>query len=203
MTRRRPRGLSPEERALWDRIAASAAPLHPRAAAEADPAPPLPPEVPRADPDAPREPPALPAFRIGQSATRLPPRIDLAPGPGERLAAQPVRMDRKAHRNLIRGKIEPEARIDLHGLTLAEAHPELIRFVLSSQERGRRMVLVITGKGRRGLDDGPIPQRRGLLRHQVPHWLQMPPLSHVVLQVTQAHLKHGGEGAFYVWLRRG
>jgi len=69
-----------------------------------------------------------------------------------------------------RGKLAPEARIDLHGMTLAEAHPELIRFILSSQAQGLRLVLVITGQGRRGSDDGPIPQRQGILRRQVPDW---------------------------------
>ena len=55
---------------------------------------------------------------------------------------------------------------------------------------------------KRGDDTGPIPQRMGALRHQVPQWLRMPPLSHAVLQVTEAHLKHGGAGAYYVYLRR-
>ena len=111
-------------------------------------------------------------------------------------------MDRKAHRKMTSGKLEPEAKIDLHGMTLAEAHPELIRFILNSQDRGRRLVLVITGKGKMSHDDGPIPQRQGVLRHQVPQWLRMPPLGPAVMQVSQAHLKHGGAGAYYVYLRR-
>jgi DNA-nicking Smr family endonuclease len=111
-------------------------------------------------------------------------------------------MDHKAHRKLTRGRLTPEARIDLHGMTLAEAHPELIRFILRAQDTGLRLVLVITGKGRLGADDGPIPMRHGLLRHQVPLWLHQAPLGAVVLQVAQAHLKHGGAGAYYVYLRR-
>ena len=62
--------------------------------------------------------------------------------------------------------------------------------------------LVITGKGKRGPDIGPIPHRMGVLRHQVPQWLRQPPLGPATLQVTEAHLKHGGSGAFYVYLRR-
>jgi DNA-nicking Smr family endonuclease len=106
-------------------------------------------------------------------------------------------MDAKLHGKMVRGKLLPEARIDLHGMTLAEAHPELIRFVLNAQSAGMRLVLVITGKGKRGEDHGPIPQRMGALRHQVPHWLRLPPLGQAVLQ-----LKHGGSGAYYVYLRR-
>ena len=85
--------------------------------------------------------------------------------------------------------------------TLAAAQPELIRFILSCHASGRRLVLVITGKGSRG-DVGPLPTRPGALRHQVPYWLHAMPLSSVVQQVTAAHYRHGGEGAYYVYLRR-
>ena len=112
-------------------------------------------------------------------------------------------MDRRAHPQMTRGKFQPEARIDLHGMTQSQAHPELIRFMLSAHGAGKRLVLVITGKGKAGLDFGPIPQRMGVLRHQVPQWLAQPPLGSIVLQVSTAHQKHGGAGALYVYLRRG
>jgi len=115
---------------------------------------------------------------------------------------QPVRMDRKAHRKLTRGKLSPEARIDLHGMTLAAAHPALTRFIAESHSRGLRLVLVITGKGRKREDAGPIPVRPGVLRHQVPQWLTSGALRPLVLQVTEAHQKHGGGGAYYVYLGR-
>ena len=124
------------------------------------------------------------------------------PTPAGALSAAPLQMDAKTHGKMTRGKLTPEARVDLHGLTLSEAHPELIRFILNAQSDGARLVLVITGKGRRGEDIGPIPQRMGVLRHQVPQWLRMPPLGQAVLQVSEAHLKHGGSGAYYVYLRR-
>jgi len=101
-----------------------------------------------------------------------------------------------------KGKLLPEARLDLHGMTLAEAHPELIRFVLNAHSAGMRLVLVITGKGKDRDRGGPIPTRFGALRHQVPHWLALPPLGPVVLQTAEAHLRHGGSGAFYVYLKR-
>ncbi|MBW0158130.1 Smr/MutS family protein [Sedimentimonas flavescens] len=197
MSRRRK--LSPEERELWSRVAATAKAFHPRRpfSAETEPVldakPTPPPKKPRPD---------VKDFRIGQSAPDFAFRHDLAPSISEHLARQPVVMDRKAHRAMTRGKLEPEAKIDLHGMTLAEAHPELIRFVLNAQDRGCRLVLVITGKGKRGLDEGPIPQRQGVLRHQVPQWLRLPPLGAAVMQVSEAHLKHGGSGAYYVYLRR-
>ncbi|MEM7075969.1 MAG: Smr/MutS family protein [Pseudomonadota bacterium] len=111
-------------------------------------------------------------------------------------------MDKKTFGKLKRGKVVPEARIDLHGMTLAQAQPALIGFTMRGHADGKRLLLVITGKGRAGQDDGPIPERRGLLRHAVPQWLAMPPLSSLVLQISEAHARHGGSGAFYVYLSR-
>ncbi|MEO0358755.1 MAG: Smr/MutS family protein, partial [Pseudomonadota bacterium] len=68
--------------------------------------------------------------------------------------------------------------------------------------QGVRCVLVITGKGRAKLDHGPIPERAGVLRRSLPMWLRQPPLAQAILDVTPAHQKHGGGGAFYVYLRR-
>lgn len=120
----------------------------------------------------------------------------------ERVAAAPLRMDRKTHDQMRRGKKRPEARIDLHGMTLERAHPALSGFILSAHSAGKRLVLVITGKGKARDEGGPIPVRHGVLRHQVPQWLAMAPLSQVILQVTPAHLRHGGAGAYYVYLKR-
>lgn len=120
----------------------------------------------------------------------------------ERVAAAPLRMDRKTHDRMRRGKKRPEARIDLHGMTLERAHPALSGFILSAHAAGKRLVLVITGKGKARDEGGPIPVRHGVLRHQVPQWLAMAPLSQVILQVTPAHLRHGGAGAYYVYLKR-
>ncbi|MEM7318773.1 MAG: Smr/MutS family protein [Pseudomonadota bacterium] len=114
----------------------------------------------------------------------------------------PLRMDRKAFGRMTRGKTRPEARLDLHGHRLESAHPALIRFVLSQQASGKRLLLIITGKGKEHDENGPIPTRRGVLKHQVPVWLKQPPLAHLILQVTPAHVSHGGDGAFYVYLRR-
>jgi DNA-nicking Smr family endonuclease len=127
---------------------------------------------------------------------------DLVPSLPEQMRQSPVQMDSKAFGKLKRGKMRPEGRIDLHGMTLDRAHPALTKFILGSHAKGRRLVLVITGKGKMRDEGGPIPVRHGVLRHQVPQWLSMPPLSSAVLQVSQAHISHGGGGAYYVYLRR-
>ncbi|MFB2594631.1 Smr/MutS family protein [Paracoccus sp. p4-l81] len=200
------RKLTEGERDLWARVAATATPFHPARASLPDPAAhPLPKKpAPKSGHTAPHPAPHPGPldFRIGSQAPGFAFRHDLAPSLAERLAHQPIRMDHKTHRQMTRGKIDPEARIDLHGMTLAQAHGALNSFVMTSHARGRRLVLVITGKGKPGPDDGPIPQRQGVLRHQVPVWLGQPPLGAMVLQITPAHLRHGGSGAYYVYLRR-
>lgn len=143
----------------------------------------------------------MPTFRVGQS-TKMRPSHDLRPGLSDELRRAPVAMDRKAFNRMKRGKLQVDARIDLHGLTLAQAHPRLIGFIQTALARGDRLVLVITGKGKSKKDDGPIPQRAGVLKHQVPQWLRGPGLSNAVLQVSEAHQSHGGTGAYYVYLRR-
>lgn len=195
----RRRGLTPEDRDLWTRVARTAEPLDPKRkgqaadlAAFADMiAPPAP---------APTPPAPLPRFRVGQAAPLPAPKIARPVSPADQLSAAALRMDARTHRRMSKGKLHPEARLDLHGLTLSEAQPELLHFILRSHANGLRLVLVITGKGRG--DHGPLPTRPGALRYQVPYWLHAAPLSAVVQQVSAAHFRHGGDGAYYVYLRR-
>jgi DNA-nicking Smr family endonuclease len=96
---------------------------------------------------------------------------------------------------LRRGQIVPDGRIDLHGLDQRAAFTSLMRFVELSLQEGRRALLVITGKG-------PAAQGGGVLRRNVPGWLAAGPFAPRILTVTSAHSRHGGDGAFYVLLRR-
>lgn len=182
MPRRRP--LRPEEAELWQAVARTARAMHPKA-----PNPHLPLPDPAPEPKH-HAAPRLPHFHLGERA------LPKAPAP----VTPPLRMDARTHDRMLRGKLAPESRLDLHGMTLAEAHPELIRFILNAQGTGQRLVLVITGKGR--MIHEPVPRPIGALRHQVPHWLRLPPLAQAVQQVAEANLKHGGSGALYVYLRR-
>lgn len=187
MARKGRRTLTPEERDLWDKVKQTAQPLRPdRPAPKVE-------DVMRPTKVETPEPAPIPVFKVGQNAK-----------PVSLPAAAPTlpQMDRKAYHQLRRGKGKPEGRIDLHGMTLAEAHPELTRFILGAHADGKRLVLVITGKGKDRDDGGPIPVRRGILRHHVPQWLRLPGLGHAVLDVVEAHAKHGGSGAYYVYLRR-
>lgn len=196
----RRRHLKPEEEELWQAVARTAQPMHPQKPQAPRPgAIDLPASLAKEKAPIPQAP--LQPFRVGETA-RTVLGHDLLPDLSTRLSAAPLRMDAKAFARMSRGKLSPEARIDLHGLTLAEAHPRLIGFIMNAQAQGLRLVLVITGKGRRPAGDGPIPQRHGILKHQVPQWLSQTPLGPAVLQVAEAHLRHGGSGAYYVYLRR-
>ncbi|MHA3979698.1 Smr/MutS family protein [Halovulum sp. GXIMD14794] len=206
--RRKPRGLTDEDRALWDRVSATAVPLEARkrdtqadrAGDEPAPSPaprkaaPLPGPSPM-----PRPPRTLkPKGRPGSAS---PVRVSLSPDPMDALRGATPNMDAKTFGRLKRGKLAPEARIDLHGMSAERAHAALRMFIADAYARQLRLVLVITGKGRRDHPDDS-PSRRGVLRNELPHWLAQPPLSLMVLQTAPAHIRHGGGGAYYVYLRR-
>lgn len=191
------RRLRPEEMDLWRRVADTTERMHkPRTRDESKS---------RVKSSAPKKkvtPDPIPSFQMGQSSDAPGTSYDLMSTVSDRVRNAPVRMDRKTHTRMTRGKLKPEARIDLHGMTMDRAHPALTGFIMRSASEGKRLVLVITGKGKDRDEDGPIPVRRGVLRHNVPHWLSVPPLSQLVLQITSAHVSHGGGGAYYVYLRR-
>ena len=194
--RRGKRKLNPEEQELWARVTETAIPMPVRSEAKiAD----QPTRTKVAEPNSPRP---IKSFRLGERATSKTAKHNLAPSLDQHLVKAPVAMDKKAFTRLKQGKLRPEARLDLHGMTLDQAHPQLNRFILDAHAQGKRLVLVITGKGKSQDDNCPIPTRIGVLRHQVPNWFQQYPLKPHVLQVTQASQKHGGSGAFYVYLRR-
>lgn len=178
------RKLSADEIALWQKVTEKAEKLHPNAS-------PLP--VPDAAPV---------TAQIKKKPKAVKTSTASAPSPVPK-QSQPA-LDTRALKRIKKGKSKPEARLDLHGMTLDRAHPALTRFVLSSQASGRRLVLVITGKGRRTQDDPfeMAPYARGVLNRQVPQWLAQPPLSAVVWQVSPAHQSYGGDGAYYVFLRK-
>jgi DNA-nicking Smr family endonuclease len=124
----------------------------------------------------------------------MPPKASGPPPPSPPKA--PVYLERQAdsiggHRaaDLRRGRIEPEARIDLHGMTHDGAYRALIGFLTRARGEDKRVVLVVTGKG-------------GVLREAFPFWLGQAELSPLVSGISEAHIKHGGSGAFYVSLRR-
>ena len=116
-----------------------------------------------------------------------------APSPAPPPLDQFAGVDRATAERLKRGRRAIEARLDLHGMTQAEAHRVLFGFVAGSRIAGRRCVLVITGHGR---------SSGGILKSAVPRWLHEPDLRRDVLAIAPARPQHGGAGALYLLLRK-
>jgi DNA-nicking Smr family endonuclease len=104
-------------------------------------------------------------------------------------------LETRLRQRLARGRVSPEDTLDLHGYRQEEAHRVLRNFLTRAQGRGAKLVLVVTGKGRTAAEPG-------VLRRQVPLWLEAPDLRSVVLGFGEATATHGGSGALYVRLRR-
>jgi DNA-nicking Smr family endonuclease len=173
------RFLSDDERALWDTVTRAVAPLRKRKKKTEQ----------VAEPSA-----VIPPARPARSPKSLPPAPKIqSPSP---LAP----LGRRMRAKLARGSESIDDRIDLHGMTQADAHAALAHFLRRAQARGARIVLVITGKGAR--TDGDYSER-GVLRRQVPHWLESTALRPLVVGFESAGVGHGGAGALYVRLRRG
>ena len=105
---------------------------------------------------------------------------------------------------LRRGKLAPEATIDLHGLRREEAHQALAAFLGRAQAAGKRCVLVITGKGTDRSAGRPreMGEETGVLKRQVPRWLNEAPNRGRIIAFVEARPQHGGAGALYVLLKR-
>lgn len=186
------RKASEEELALWRHATRNAQP-NPDAGRGVPK--PLPPRYdPRPFEDA--IPPAFTATHVFPDAASIDPLTDRTPG-----------LDRNTAKALRNGERAPEATVDLHGMTLERAHGALNRFILAERKRGARCVLVITGKGGDYLSRAKHGYDMhggggGALRRDVPRWLREPPLTDSVVGVYQAHKRHGGDGAIYVYLRK-
>ena len=117
-------------------------------------------------------------------------------------AEESVDRDHRLAGRLRRGQLPIEGTLDLHGMTQAEARRDLTEFVADGRRKGARCLLVVTGKGSRsGTDDWGRPSP-GVLREAVPRWLNLSPLRDSVLAFAAARPQHGGDGAFYLLLKR-
>jgi DNA-nicking Smr family endonuclease len=106
-----------------------------------------------------------------------------------------------------RGLLEPDARLDLHGITERDAHRALLLFLKGAQARHHKLVLVVTGKGKPLAADAPFDMEldrrsRGVLKSAVPRWLNEREFAGLVAGTRAAHRRHGGEGALYIYLRQ-
>jgi DNA-nicking Smr family endonuclease len=193
------RSITADEARLWQHATRSLAPVKAKARVVTTPAAsePMPATTQASQPAA--------ASRKAPAASREPSAV----APAKARSRQPVPLaefDRRKVRRIASGKIEVEARIDLHGSRQRDARARLRSFLLAAHAKGHKTVLVITGKGGEEPADalGSLmgERQRGVIRRSVPHWLEEPDLRAVVLSYTQASPRHGGAGALYVQLRK-
>ncbi|MGA7074215.1 Smr/MutS family protein [Bradyrhizobium sp.] len=178
---RRKRTLSEEERALWESVVRQAKPLRNKRRVTTSPA-------------------ASPTTETPAAKAMVQPKVAIsvgAPSPKKPMAPPLVPLGRRERSQLSKGTKEIEARLDLHGMTQARAHRALSGFLHRAHGDGLTFVLVITGKGKMGAES-----ERGVLRRQVPQWLNQPEFRNVVVGFEEAHIGHGGTGALYVRIRR-
>lgn len=188
--RRRRRTLTDDERKLWKTVSKQWAPLSFH------------------DEDEDGEDGAVPAAVAAKparpSARAEAPKSASKPKPSSRVLSE---FEPRRAKRLASGRIEIEAKIDLHGMRQSEAREALMRFLQSAQVRGLKHVKVITGKGASVREEEPRPfdmfeDRRGVLRDEVPRWLSMGDARPLVVSFTEAGRGHGGSGALYVQVRK-
>jgi DNA-nicking Smr family endonuclease len=175
---------------LWRAVTDSARPLKGKRRAKTQPShaadfrTPAPPAAAKPVKKLPAPRPAPPAVRPGPSALRHGTAPDV---------------DRNTAARFKKGEMPIEATLDLHGMTQESAHAALAAFISRARAAGRRCVLVVTGKGGRAAPGG---ESKGVLRANVPRWLNEPDLRPHILAFAHARPRHGGEGALYVLLKR-
>jgi DNA-nicking Smr family endonuclease len=172
-----------DDKALWEKVAGTASPL-------------------KRGRDAPAPKPAKIAAPMAKAK---PPKVVRPAQPAPKPAHVPraAVLDRQTSRQLDKGRLEVEARLDLHGMRQRDAHAQLRRFLKTAQARGLKHVLVITGKGaEQGAKSFYEEDERGVLRQAVPHWLSGPDFATLVVSFSEAPRRLGGEGALYVRVRR-
>jgi DNA-nicking Smr family endonuclease len=141
-----------------------------------------------------------------RGSVAAPPRppLEMKSANGKQATPPNPGFDRRSAQRLREGRMEIDGRIDLHGMTLPQAHGAVITFIQRMAAANKRCLLVITGKGERETPkDMPwYEQPRGQIRQMLPVWLAEPDLASLILSTAPARPEHGGSGACYVLLRR-
>ena len=178
-----PRGLSAEEAEAWEKVAATVEPMHAR------------PVKPLAANPAPA--PVLPKKILLKPQRPVPPKMPQPkPSPNP-----PGNLDGQWDKRLKSGSIQPDFTLDLHGHGLDAAYNRLMSGVAQARAMGARTILLVTGKPR-PVDPADRGTKRGAIRAKVLDWLAASSHHCAIAAVRRAHIRHGGEGALYIVLRR-
>lgn len=121
------------------------------------------------------------------------PFMRVTPQPNYQKPQMPKTLEPSGDKRVRRGRIQIDRRIDLHDMTRDQARPALFNLIRSAYAKDERCLLVITGKGLR---------LNGILRQNFPNWINSPDVRPMIASYAQAHIRHGGTGAWYVFLKR-
>ena len=185
---RTPRGLSVGEQAAWAHLASSVKPLPGKRRPEA-------PAVPKAPPVAPTKPapPAkLPKPIPKPRPPAIRPPVPPTPAPG---------LDSHWDRRMKAGRLEPDLTLDLHGHTLDTAYDRVMTALDQARAMQARVVLVVAGR-ERPVDPADRMAKRGAIRAKLLDWLAASRHADAITAIRRAHIRHGGEGALYLILKR-
>lgn len=185
-----PRGLSGDEQTAWAKLAESVTPLAGRKM----------PIAPKSD---------------GKTGTVKPPPPPVQPkrsrpapvvSRSKSITAPPRRMfaselDSHWNRKLKAGQVQPDYTLDLHGHTLDSAYGRIVSGLDQARAMDARLVLVIAGR-ERPVDPADRANRRGAIRAKLLDWLAASHHADSIAAVRRAHIRHGGEGALYLVLKR-
>jgi DNA-nicking Smr family endonuclease len=189
---RPPRKLSPDESALWRKVALTVKPLERRR----PPIEPQPPTIkPVADPLPAPQPLQLPKDPQPTGRGKV-----LAP-PARAPAPEKIGLDAWWERKIMRGGLQPDFSLDLHGSTLDQAYSRLMHGLAQARAMGARVVLIVTGKPR-PTESADRGQARGAIRAKITDWLGASEHASAIAAIRGAHRRHGGQGAIYVVLKR-
>jgi DNA-nicking Smr family endonuclease len=95
--------------------------------------------------------------------------------------------------------------IDLHGFTLDEANKTVDRFINESYEKGINKVRIVTGKGLHSDNEkNPyISKDLSILRYSIPEYIKKNnDLMKLIIEFKEATIQDGGDGAFYIHLKK-
>jgi DNA-nicking Smr family endonuclease len=198
-----PRGLTTGEQAAWAHLASSVKPLPGKR--RPNPPPPGEGDQPEAGGGAGA---AVPI--ASKNPAKLPPkpRVSLrtpsaaASAPTPRAGEDQAGLDSHWDRRMKAGRLEPDLTLDLHGHTLDTAYDRIMAGIDQARMMNARVVLVIAGR-ERPVDPADRMAKRGAIRAKLLDWLAASRHGSAISAVRRAHIRHGGEGALYLILKRG
>lgn len=182
-----PRGLGPEEKALWGKVIATVKPLHPTKV--------------KAEPKA----IAKPTNTVRVERRRGTPKARTTDGPlvsarsERKLVGEPATLDSHWDRRIKRGGLVPDIAIDLHDANLSRAYARLDGALEQAIAQKLKVILLVTGKPRS--HDRASGEGRGAIAAVVRDWLAASRHARHISAVRNAHPRHGGEGALYIVLK--